>query len=664
MNLTKWFNGKFLIQNLKKSKGLLILLILVLPILTTLQLIAQNSEQYVTVIESNNLAIINIFGMYIIPFIISVILAGYIYKKNSVDFINSMPMNRQTIYVTNFIGGVIVILATQILTMLLSFVCSSMLPNLFIAKAMIVDMFFVMLISYIFVYSVCMLAQTVSGNVLTQIVVVALILFLVPFIHFAFTNVATYEYPVWEINYDGGVTRIDEQINTTYTMPFNLIFGVMFSGSEIYSELSMAKMVILTVLYLALGIYLFKKRKMENVGTSFVTMKAHFIVKGLTLVPFVFLCNMAKLSNIYVGIVISILAIYYIIYDFIVSKKVKFKYTVAGFIVSVVAIFLVYRGGLYIAQKTENKSISVNDIVGISMTNAFTGRSLEYCRVLDNYVTDTAIINETVKNIYNNNDFWNMENFEERLENEYCNYIGTRIKLKNGKEINTIINIKKNAYEAFEKAMSELPGYDDSFKMNEVAILRNEFLSEEDTLIVKKALEEKHYDINKGLYTLRDNRLSLYAYDNHSMKKMEVDIGLTKEIFERCTKQFNDRAKRIMQDYDKEEDYYNVHVTKVTLKTGGISENNIDDVSIGMTEELRQYIINHAGDICDPSKEFYYIDMYGNQGFTFFINSNSEINEIIKKYMEKNDIKWNSEYDEMMDDYYKDYHGEDSVVTQ
>ena len=183
MNLTKWFNGKYLWQNLKKSKGILAVLILIIPVITTLIIISENASPYDFYIEEYTLSSVNLVGMYIVPFIISVLLTGYIYKRSSVDFINSMPMNRKTIYFTNFVGGVLVILAIQLLTLVTSLVCTKIFTEVFIPIQMIIDIFTLMLTSYIFVFSVSMLAQTISGNVITQIVVVALILFLIPFSH-------------------------------------------------------------------------------------------------------------------------------------------------------------------------------------------------------------------------------------------------------------------------------------------------------------------------------------------------------------------------------------------------------------------------------------------------------------------------------------------------
>ncbi len=132
MSLIKWFNGKYLLQNLKKSKGLLTLLVLIIPIITTLIIVSINASIFEVVVDEITLSYANLIGMYIIPFIISVIVGGYVYKRNSVDFINSMPMNRKTIFFTNFIAGVLIIFAIQVLTLITNLVCASIFTELFI----------------------------------------------------------------------------------------------------------------------------------------------------------------------------------------------------------------------------------------------------------------------------------------------------------------------------------------------------------------------------------------------------------------------------------------------------------------------------------------------------------------------------------------------------
>ena len=132
MNLTKLFNKNYFIQNLKKSKTLLGITILAVPVLTVLVLInlyltdACNIDYEETTKAFN---IVNILGMYIIPVAISQILFGYIFKRKSIDFIGSMPINRRNIFLTNIIGGILLILLIQILTFIAALTTLTILNN-------------------------------------------------------------------------------------------------------------------------------------------------------------------------------------------------------------------------------------------------------------------------------------------------------------------------------------------------------------------------------------------------------------------------------------------------------------------------------------------------------------------------------------------------------
>ena len=176
MNLTKLFNFKYLIQNIKKSKMALVLFFIIVPIFTSLTIMTTKDQ----ILDFSELAFVNILGMYIIPFIFSVCLFGYVYKKNSVDFMCSMPVSRKTIFVTNTIGGIGMIVLMQLITLILTLLIG-VVTGATISNAMVFDIFAYQTIAYIFVFTIANLAMSVSGNLLTQIVVTLLITFLIPF---------------------------------------------------------------------------------------------------------------------------------------------------------------------------------------------------------------------------------------------------------------------------------------------------------------------------------------------------------------------------------------------------------------------------------------------------------------------------------------------------
>ena len=105
MNLIKFFKKNYAFQNLKKSKGILAIMLLVIPVITLFCLYAQDSSNYSEPYEIFVAVGANFFGMIIIPYILSNVLFGYVYKRNSIDFINAMPINRKNLYLTNIVVG-------------------------------------------------------------------------------------------------------------------------------------------------------------------------------------------------------------------------------------------------------------------------------------------------------------------------------------------------------------------------------------------------------------------------------------------------------------------------------------------------------------------------------------------------------------------------------
>ena len=151
MSLTKYFNKNYFKENIKKSKGLIALLVIIVPLITILSiLLLINPQNYTKVLYENEIIWANLICMYIIPVALSFILFGYVYKKSSVDFINSMPLNRKTIFITNTVAGIFLITLIQILTLIVAFLCSTICSTIYIFPQMIIDIFINMWISYLF----------------------------------------------------------------------------------------------------------------------------------------------------------------------------------------------------------------------------------------------------------------------------------------------------------------------------------------------------------------------------------------------------------------------------------------------------------------------------------------------------------------------------------
>jgi len=147
MNLKNYFNIKYALQNLKKSRGTLALFLGIFPIINCLILLLFYADT--SVIPSIlDMSILNICGLYILPIVISLCLFQFIFKKKSVDFIGSMPISRKSIFITNTITGICLILLMQLINVILILIVGAVTSSI-IPFRMLLD-YFILMLQYLF----------------------------------------------------------------------------------------------------------------------------------------------------------------------------------------------------------------------------------------------------------------------------------------------------------------------------------------------------------------------------------------------------------------------------------------------------------------------------------------------------------------------------------
>lgn len=571
MNLTKLFNKNYFVQNLKKSKTLLGITILVVPILTVLVLInfyftdSYNIDYEETTRIFN---IVNILGMYIVPIAISQILFGYIFKRKSIDFIGSMPINRRSIFLTNIIGGILLILLIQALTFIASLVTLTILNNTIISIKMLIDAFVLGLVSYIFVFSATSIGMAISGNLITQIVVTLLVLFLVPFTADTLATFNNYE----EIEFAQSGVR-DFLVSTEnfkdYTMPYNyfrtyIYENIMFTNSVII------KMLILSIIYMFVSYFLFKRRKMENTEEGISNTLTHFCIKGLTLVPMIAVVVVIEAPIKTMILLFAIIFVYYYIYDIFTNKKVKIKIEIPVFILTSVVLFIT----LYLARDLKENSVeeyAKADIksIGIAELSNYYDRNNIYGLEEINYeITDEKIIDIFYSGLR-----------EIRDSEEYSNgdYIFVKINLKNGKEIFTDVYLERNVYNEILEKLSNNEGYINSLKKDLTIENTNDYSiiydnkklegKEKEELInlINNTIKNnfKKQNLDNESYTYNVKIIDCFYYKNHKLYNLELPVNISNELEEytmnlsnKITLETLEKVEK--QKENKEEIYYNV----------------------------------------------------------------------------------------------------------
>ena len=637
MNLTNLFKFNYLKENIKKSKAIILLCILLLPILNGIVLLMKCSDGTKFMPNIYEISGFVLFGMYIIPVILSLTLFGFVYKKGSIDFTLSMPINKKQIFLTNTIGGICIIFIMQIVNFIIMLLISLIYSNIIISYRMLFDILFIYSISYIFVFVCTNIAVSVSSNKITSIVVTLLILFLFPFIS-TFINSNDFSYygnnPIkiecindsckplnyycdnvkCEVDRKNNIytTNIKKYDNITYTMPYELIKITVF-GIEGDSNInkSIIKMVFLSIIYIIVGMVLFNIKKFEVVGTSFKNEKIHIFVRTLTTIPilcfsYVIIKNFSLSSYDLFSIVLLLVLIfaYLIIYDLITRKKVTnfFK----------MAVCLVVVGGLvaFVGTLTNDDEININakDIKEISFLddNGMVIGSTENIEVINNSISllldadslDNYTYSYNIKTKVNGS----MYKFTIYTTKDNYDYIN-----------NILINYKKfmNGFNKYKNNNVFAIEYFDGYTG-----IDNNNLSD---MIVNKYKNDKNIfgsNTDDGLFDV-----SIYIYDNFNVRNIEFNVSGDKNLELGILRYYNNNTKKMFNKLDNENSIYSYYI-----------DNHYCSYDNELYKEISKFIIDNIDDDIDINKEYGYISIYSNNGTNVFItNKIDKLNELKSK---------------------------------
>lgn len=670
MNLIKLFNPAYLKENIKKSRGFIILFLILVPLFTALITIFEiNNPERLNVANEVEIALINIIGMYGIPFILSFALFGYVYKKNSVDFINSMPLNRKTIFVTNTIGGILLITLMQFITALILVICDAVLVNVVIFSKMISDIFILMWISYVFVFIATNLAMTLSGTFLTQVALTLLILFLVPFCIDSYHEFSEWSEYVF-VNGENEFTDNVESQEISFTMPYRLISMVLLGNSDnLYSTNSIIRMIVLGILYFGIGIYLFQNRKMEDTEESFSSIKMHIFVKALTIFPMIILLNLIEPDIEFIIFALALIGVYYFVFDFIVKRKVKLKVSILSFILILVVWQGICMATEFIREKMPTKTLNKEDVIAVSIGNCrnYSSGSWYYYRdlfeelgyyfenqqvidlifesrayVQDMYFKETAKTESvSVQEITVEKVEKTQEVLEEKsvvdYENRYepTSIISVTFKTKSGKRLQADIEILEVDFDKIIEILEKDENY--------VKVVKERFISEGEYAIehilcddntqerirneIKSKLEKMSL---KEIYTTLRNteECAVYQYDykNHTLMTNTFSITITDNLFNLATEFLNQNAVEIAKKV-KEEDVYSYFYVEIP-ETSGKKYTGYTDFALDV---IPDFIIENEKEKFDYTQEYYIIrGNVGNYGsIYFYTNKVEEIDKLI-----------------------------------
>lgn len=628
MNLMKYFNFNYMIQNLKKSKSILALFLGILPIISILYyiVIIQNGGYDLLTLE--NISLIHYFGIYIIPIVLSACLFGFVYKKKSVDFINSMPLSRKTIMTTNSIAGIILLILMVVLSGFGIYI-SSLLLKVIMPVRMLFDYILVWSISYIFVFILSNLAMTISGNLITQIVVTILLLFFVPFLtDYIKTGNSYYDYDQKNLVINSTIDeveimsryRIENKANLNYTIPYNNIRNLISGDNySLYNTVSLVKMVIISVFGYIIGKYLFIKRKMEDNEISFRSLKVHNLIKALTLFPIIAFISLAvPIDNISIMLVIFILIfllIYFFIYDLITRKTISnIKKSLIHFcvIISILFSFCIIIHLVIHDNRVTNFSISEKDITEIDFSlNTIAFSEFEHVSIKDNKVISDIIKSINTSSNDSSSSIIKKEIFIKTKNNNY-KITGNMVK----DDYDVIVNeIKKlNNIKNVTKLFDENKVYVIGFKIPNIQDYTNDskVIKEAQKVIENNSISQKEYKLNQSL--------TLYAYDNGKVVSYKVDSSSSGILSNYVEKVIKNKNKNFL-DRINNMSYTNVdYMISFTIYDHNIETSFMNNIQMNK-ENIYSFIKKYSNDNFDVTKDYVSLLIFlDNKDYLYFTN--------------------------------------------
>lgn len=666
MNLTKLFNINYLRQNLKKSKVILLIFTLLIPILNTLALIMAsiNSNNYVPSLL--DISVINIVGIYFLPLVISICLFNFMFKKKSVDFINSMPISRKSIFITNTIGGLLIFLVMLIVNALL--ICMvSLMFNIPIPFIMLLDYVLIWFSIYMFAFTIANLAMSISGNAITGIVVSLLLIFFVPFM-LNYTNILkennnsdNYYIEVKDENaipenytcsendiecnlnkqlnkYEVYMTKVTDK---KYNPMFNFIFGRMYEYDyeiEIYTNITI---VLLSIIYIIVGYYLFINRKMEVSETSFKSIHLHNIVKSLTLLPFVAIsyaiCRDANILSIL--FVIIIMLIYYFIYDLITKKSItNIKLSLFYFVMAISIYTIIF--AVCDINKEETTVINYNDITSLAVDFSTYGIN-NYARNNNQtdkiYIKDKELISKIIKSKLN----------DTYIDKEDTTNVELYIKLKDNSVYNLNVELNNNDYDELLDKLYNNKDYVKKYKdidFDKVYAVKlgqkiyNKAESKDIVKLIKTTinnmsteefvrLQNKYRNVRNSNYYV----IKLYSYTNHKTNEYVINGYINYDLLNSVVNSNNKLLKDNI-DYILPKKYNIMYTNKYFIDGYKV----INDCVTLAQEELYNFILQEINNTVDMKKEFISLNICFNDNcYDFTSNNTSRFKEILDTKKDK-----------------------------
>ena len=360
--LKNYINFNYIFQNIKQSKGIFLLIIIIFPLLNLLININGNQTDIGEILTS----IFSVGGIlrFIIPMVISLELFDYVFKRKKVDLIASMPINKKTIFISNTVAGILMLMLLNMLIL-----TTTILPAVFntettIIVERIIDNVLLLFLSQLVIFTLTNIAIALTGKVRGVLVLLIVFIFMIPI----YLNI--FQLVFLQKNYlmvDGISYSVEGEKDI---LPNPLGIYNMFS-TRLNWGIGI-KNIIYIIGFIILGTFLFKRKKLEYSEELFKNDIIHELVKGLIfLLPLATFFGSFEISEWELTAFLTLMVItigLFILYDLVTGKKVEKSVTIISLAV-LIAISALVGNTFHEIDISSEKSISRSDIkeVGVDV---------------------------------------------------------------------------------------------------------------------------------------------------------------------------------------------------------------------------------------------------------------------------------------------------------
>lgn len=357
-----YINFNYIFQNIKQSKGIFLLIIIIFPLLNLLININGNQTDIGEILTS----IFSVGGIlrFIIPMVISLELFDYVFKRKKVDLIASMPINKKTIFISNTVAGILMLMLLNLLIL-----TTTILPAVFstgttIIVERIIDNVLLLFLSQLVIFTLTNIAIALTGKVRGVLVLLIVFIFMIPIylnifqIVFLQKNYLMVDGISYSVEGEKDILPNPLGIYNMFNTRLNWGIGI--------------KNIIYIIGFIILGAFLFKRKKLEYSEELFKNDIIHELVKGLIfLLPLAAFFGSFEISEWELTAFLTLMVVtigLFILYDLVTGKKVEKSVTIISLAV-LIAISALVGNAFHEIDINHEKSISRSDIkeVGVDL---------------------------------------------------------------------------------------------------------------------------------------------------------------------------------------------------------------------------------------------------------------------------------------------------------